>query len=55
LVKKNQGSNTGGESVLTKNDKCTWVAVSTTYAPTFSMSNGGDSTTGGLGLVANNW
>jgi hypothetical protein len=33
------------------NDKCSWVAISTGYAPTFFMSMGG----GSKGLTTANW
>lgn len=33
------------------NDKCSWVATSTSYAPTFFMSMGG----GSKGLTTANW
>jgi len=38
-------------STLTLADKCTWVAVSYVYAPTFKMSNGTDD----KGLATGNW
>jgi len=38
---------------MTKNDKCTWVAYSVAYAPTFTISKG--ATGGSMGLVTPNW
>jgi hypothetical protein len=36
------------------NDKCTWIATSLTYAPTFAMGVGTGSLAG-LGLTSVNW
>jgi len=38
-------------STLALSDKCTWVAVSYVYAPTFKMANGTDD----KGLATGNW